>query len=110
MSSRRQSPRLDPSSYKWEQSSATPSVWQRRALSGECMWIPRRKEYHEIFVCGALTLEKPITAFRLRLAVKSAGRRLRFEVPELVARAGYGLDGEGYVRYVTAKDNDEVEL
>lgn len=96
---------LDPSSYKWSQRS--PFLWRRRALASESMWIPRPKELHEMFIRGTISLEPPLPKPTLKSAVRNAWRKLRFEIPELVAKGQY-QDGKPFMQCQIPKDEDEV--
>ncbi|KAE8453422.1 hypothetical protein EG329_010283 [Mollisiaceae sp. DMI_Dod_QoI] len=101
-------PPLKPESYLWKPISHEPLVWQRPALAGECMWIPRPKELRELFVCSSLTLNSPIPRETFNARVRQAWRLLRFKVPELGVSTTCGEDGKLYMQYHTPK-NQEVE-
>jgi len=94
--------------YAWEQSSQNPALWQRRALAGECVWLPRPKEYHEIFISASLVLESPTSLPILKAAASHSWQLLRFEVPELHVQIICRDDGRQYMKYQTPKDPDEV--
>jgi hypothetical protein len=74
------------------------------------MWISRCKEFHAIFLGGALALETPISEKSFIEAAKSAWQQLRFELPELVASAQYEGDGKAYMRCKIPDDDDEASL
>ena len=61
-----------------------------------------------MFICGSLTLDSLAPSSALIMAAKTAWRRLRFEVPELVASAGYGTDGKAYLQYQVPSGDEEV--
>lgn len=109
MSSRHQVDILASSSYKWEKLLDLPPAWQRKALSGEWMWIPRPKEQHEIFIWGSFTLGESFISGTLSSAARLAWRHLRFEVPEIGVRANHGQDGKAYMRYIPPQSNEEVD-
>src|SRR6266487_1746412 len=99
---------LNPQDYAWEQSSQDPALWQRRALAGECMWLPRPKEYHEIFISATLVLESPTSLRILKAAAKHSWQLLRFEVPELDVQVTCGDDGRQYMKYQTPHDRGAI--
>ena len=102
-------PPLDPTSYAWEASNNAPNQWRRRALGVETLWIPRPKDYHEIFLGGSLTLESPARSLAVTTAAKAAWRRLRFEVPELTVSAVYGEDESAYMLYEVPQSDEDVQ-
>ncbi|KAH7346548.1 15-O-acetyltransferase Tri3-domain-containing protein [Rhexocercosporidium sp. MPI-PUGE-AT-0058] len=104
---------LNPSSCAWEQSSQDSSLWQRRALSNECMWLPRPKDLHELFICTSITINSPIPRPTLDSAATRAWQILRFQVPELAAHAACSKDGAEdrvvYMQYQTPHSQAEVD-
>ncbi|KAG0645771.1 Core trichothecene cluster (CTC) 3 [Hyphodiscus hymeniophilus] len=102
-------PPLDPAAYAWKPSSNVPNQWLRRALGGETLWIPRPKDYHQMFIGGALTLGSPTLRSVVDRAVKCAWRRLRFDVPELAVSGGYGQDNNAYMLYEVPQSDDAVD-
>ena len=101
-------PPLDPSTYEWTKSACRPGQWRRPALAGESLWIPRPKDYHEMFIGGSLALSSVVPPSALTLAAKFAWRRLRFEVPELVVSAVYGTEENAYMQYQVPSSEEEV--
>ncbi|KAH9214188.1 hypothetical protein DL95DRAFT_446705 [Leptodontidium sp. 2 PMI_412] len=108
---------LNPSHYTWQQSPQDPSLWQRRALSNECMWLPRPKDLHELFTCTSIALNSPIPRPTLDSAAARAWQILRFQVPELAltTHASCSKDGAGagdravYMQYRPPQSQVEVD-
>ncbi|KAG4437997.1 hypothetical protein IFR05_006537 [Cadophora sp. M221] len=108
---------LNPSLYGWQQSPQDLSLWQRRALSNECMWFPRPKDLHELFICTSIALNSPIPRPTLDPAAAQAWQILRFQVPELAltAHAACSKDDAGagdpavYMQYQTPQSQVEVD-
>ncbi|CZR51941.1 uncharacterized protein PAC_01818 [Phialocephala subalpina] len=92
-------PPLNLESYAWKQLSDKPSVWQRPALAGESMWIPRSKDLHELFICSTLTFKPPVLRRTFNESTKSAWTTLRFHVPELGLSTKSGRDGKSFMQY-----------
>jgi hypothetical protein len=61
-----------------------------------------------MFIGGSLTLCSGAPSSALIVAVKTAWRLLRFEVPELAVSAGYGPDGKAYMQYQEPETEEEV--
>lgn len=87
---------LNPSFYNW--SSPIPGIYRRPVLSTEALWFTKPKELHEIFVTVDLGLIIPRARSELKQAAERAWKLLRFEVPELGARA-IVQDGEVFLEY-----------
>jgi hypothetical protein len=95
---------IDPAGYAWKQSHDTPSLWRRRALAGDSLWLARPNEVHDMFISASLILDTPLSLSALEVAAKRSWQRLRFEVPELGVDATCGEDGVPYLQYQIAND------
>lgn len=99
-------PDLCPERYHWQQISVKPSIWQRPALAGECLWTQRPKELREIFVCSSLTLNVPIPRRTFNTRLRDAWRLLRFQVPELGLNAVCSASGKISLQYHDISDEE----
>ncbi|CZS96451.1 uncharacterized protein RCO7_04870 [Rhynchosporium graminicola] len=104
---------LDPSRYSWQQSSQDPSLWQRLALSGECMWTSSSKDVRELFITSTLTLTLPISRTTLDSAAAHAWQTLRLQLPQLALRISVAPEGAEagivYLQYRTPQSQAEVD-
>ena len=100
---------LEPTDYLWKQSRESPTLWQRRALANEVMWLARPKDSRDLFLYASLALMSPILRSTLSFAAESAGQRLRYEVPELALNGAYQRDGKAYyMQYQTSQAREDV--
>lgn len=99
---------LEPTDYEWKQSRESPTLWQRRALANETMWLARPKDSRDLFLYASLALKSPILRSTLSFAAESAWQQLRYEVPELALNGACQRDGKAYMQYQTPQTQEDV--
>jgi hypothetical protein len=96
--------------YNWEPSKESPSIWQRRPLANEVIWLARPKDSRDLFVYASLSFTAPVLRNKLKSASESAWKQVRFDVPELVLTTGTNLKtGDFYMQYQTPQSEEDVD-
>jgi hypothetical protein len=113
---------LESADYQWkrllsqgsrdgqQQSRESPTLWQRRPLANEAMWLARPKDSRDLFVYASLNFKSPILRSRLSSAIESAWKQVRFDVPELELTTRTSVeDGNRYMQYQTPLNEEDVD-
>jgi hypothetical protein len=97
---------LEPADYLWKQSRDSSTVWQRRALANEAMWLSRPKDSRELFLYASLVLKSSTLGSALSSAAKFAWKQLRYEVPELVLNSTCQRGWREFMQYKTPQTQE----
>jgi 15-O-acetyltransferase Tri3 len=101
---------LNSADYRWKLSRESPTLWQRRPLANEAMWLARPKDSRDLFVYASLSFKPSILSSTLSSASECAWKQVRFDVPELeiTTRAG-AENGSVHIEYQAPINEADVD-